>query len=134
MEMGDAEMIGLDASLVEFGTGAQVEDRSDPEPTQLLELVGVHAMECIGAEQCSPSNGLSCSTSVPTEIPEVEGSAEVDLSIGMVCGCVVKRFGHTVEARGEDGVHRKPLPIVDWVGDHDRAASRERGVFAVMTW
>jgi hypothetical protein len=89
-------------------------------------------MKRIGAEQGSPTNGLSGPTLVATEITEVERSAEVDLSIGMIGRGVIERFGHVVEARGEDGVHRKPLPVVGVLCTEFPTAAREQVVFAVM--
>jgi hypothetical protein len=132
MEVRDSEMVSFDATLIEFGAGAQIQNGADSEAAKLVEFVGIHPMERVCSVQGAPTHGLSGTTLVAAEITEVKGSAEVDLTVGMIGGRVVDGFGHAVKARGEDGVHRKPLLVVEVTATDHLAVTREHVVFTVM--
>jgi hypothetical protein len=126
-------MVSFDATLIKFGAGAQIENGANSEAAKLVEFVGIHPMKRICPVQGAPAHGLSGTTLVAAEITEVEGSTEMDLTVGMIGGRVVDGFGHALQARGEDGVHRKPLPVVEVTFPHHLAVARKHVVFGVMS-
>ena len=136
MKMGDAEMVGLNTTLIELDLGTQVQDRAHIEFAQFLQFLGVHSVQRIGAEQGAPSHGLSGTGAIAAEVTEVECSAEMDLAIGVIGSCVVEGVGHDVEARGECRVHHKALRPVALrrIPEDCGCWAREQQVFTVIGW
>ena len=77
--MGDAEVLGLDAAVLELGLGAQVEHRAHPEQRQLVELVVGQPVERVGPVEGAPPDRLAGPTAVAAEVPEVERALEAEL-------------------------------------------------------
>ena len=94
VQVGDAEVLGLDAAVVDLGLGAQIEDGADPEERELVELVVGQAVQGVGPVQRAPADRLPGPAPVPAQVTEVERTLEAEPAVGVV-GRTRRRGGRT---------------------------------------